>query len=74
VRVCALPSARWRETYRHSELYTVTGILPNTGFVSEAFQRLGHTLLPEVLDPACCAASCARPSTAQRPALGGRRR
>jgi site-specific recombinase len=36
--------------YRHSELYTVTGILPNTGFASEAFQRLGHTLLPEVLD------------------------
>lgn len=38
-------------TYRHSELYTTTGILPNTGFVSEGFRRLGHTLLPEVLDP-----------------------
>ena len=38
-------------TYRHGELYTATGILPNSGFVSEAFRRLGHTLLPEVLDP-----------------------
>jgi len=38
-------------TYRHSELYTSTGILPNTGFVAETFRRIGHTLLPEVLDP-----------------------
>ena len=37
--------------FRHGELYTATGILPNSGFVSEAFRRLGHTLLPEVLDP-----------------------
>jgi len=39
------------QTYRHSELYTATGILPNTGFVAEALHRIGHTLLPEVLDP-----------------------
>jgi hypothetical protein len=39
------------QTYRHSELYTVTGILPNTGFVAEGLHRIGHTLLPEVLDP-----------------------
>lgn len=38
-------------THRHAELYTVTGILPNSGFVAEGFRRLGHTLLPEVLDP-----------------------
>ena len=49
---CALREAIWTllQTYRHSELYTATGIQPNTGFVSEAFRRLGHTLLPEVLD------------------------
>ena len=39
------------QTYRHSELYTSTGILPNTGFVAETFRRIGHTFLPEVLDP-----------------------
>ncbi len=38
-------------TYRHTELYTATGILPNTGFIAEGFRRLGHSLLPEVLDP-----------------------
>jgi Site-specific recombinase len=38
------------QTHRHGELYTVTGILPNTGFVSEALRRIGHKLLPEVLD------------------------
>ena len=35
---------------RHAELYTSTGILPNTGFFSELFRRIGHTILPEVLD------------------------
>ncbi|MFZ2855046.1 MAG: site-specific recombinase [Rhodocyclaceae bacterium] len=39
------------QSYRHSELYTATGILPNTGFVAETFRRIGHTLLPDVLDP-----------------------
>jgi len=38
-------------SHRHSELYTSTGILPNTGFVAESLQRIGHKLLPEVLDP-----------------------
>ena len=38
------------QTHRHSELYTVTGILPNTSFVAEALRRIGHKLLPEVLD------------------------
>lgn len=38
------------QTHRHGELYTVTGILPNTGFVTEALRRVGHRLLPEVLD------------------------
>ncbi|WP_300452090.1 site-specific recombinase [Accumulibacter sp.] len=38
-------------THRHTELYTASGILPNTGFVSESLHRIGHTLLPEVLDP-----------------------
>jgi site-specific recombinase len=37
--------------YRHSELYTSTGILPNTGFGAEALRRIGHTFLPDVLDP-----------------------
>ena len=36
--------------YRHSELYTSTGILPNTSFASEFLRRIGHTILPEVLD------------------------
>lgn len=35
---------------RHSELYTSTGILPNTSFFSEALRRIGHTFLPEVLE------------------------
>lgn len=39
------------QTYRHGELYTSTGILPNTGFVAETLHRIGHKLLPEVLDP-----------------------
>ncbi|HRF71989.1 MAG TPA: site-specific recombinase [Accumulibacter sp.] len=38
------------QTHRHIELYTVTGILPNTGFVAELVRRIGHKLLPEVLD------------------------
>ncbi|MBK8113986.1 MAG: site-specific recombinase [Candidatus Accumulibacter sp.] len=38
-------------THRHSELYTATGILPNTGFVSEGLRRIGHKLLPDVLEP-----------------------
>lgn len=37
--------------YRHSELYTSTGILPNTSFGDEALRRIGHTFLPDVLDP-----------------------
>jgi site-specific recombinase len=37
--------------YRHGELYTSTGILPNTGFAAETLRRIGHTLLPDVLDP-----------------------
>lgn len=36
--------------HRHSELYTSTGILPNTGFFTECFRRIGHKLLPEALD------------------------
>jgi len=39
------------QTYRHAELYTATGILPNTGFLSEIFRRIGHSFLPDVLDP-----------------------
>jgi len=39
------------QTHRHSELYAASGILPNTGFFSEAFRRIGHKLLPDVLDP-----------------------
>lgn len=39
------------QTYRHSELYTSTGILPNTGFAAETLRRIGHTFLPDVLDP-----------------------
>ncbi len=35
---------------RHSELYTTTGILPNTGFLSEYFRRIGHKFLPESVD------------------------
>ncbi|MDR1277097.1 MAG: site-specific recombinase [Candidatus Accumulibacter sp.] len=35
---------------RHSMLYTTSGILPNTGFFSEFFRRLGHKFLPDVLD------------------------
>ncbi|MDR1367568.1 MAG: site-specific recombinase [Candidatus Accumulibacter sp.] len=35
---------------RHSLLYTTSGILPNTGFFSEFFRRLGHKFLPDVLD------------------------
>ena len=37
-------------THRHSDLYTSTGILPNTGFVAECLRRVGHKILPEVLD------------------------
>lgn len=40
-----------QQSCRHSELYTSTGILPNTGFFSEIFRRIGHKCLPEVLDP-----------------------
>lgn len=40
-----------QQTYRHAELYTATGILPNTGFFSETFRRIGHKCLPDVLDP-----------------------
>ena len=36
--------------HRHSELYTSTGILPNTGFFSEIFRRIGHKILPEAVD------------------------
>jgi site-specific recombinase len=43
--------ARLARTHRQTDLYTHTGILPNTGFVSEAFHRIGHKLLPDVLDP-----------------------
>ena len=38
------------QSFRHSELYTSTGILPNTGFASEFFRRIGHTILPEFLE------------------------
>lgn len=38
------------QTHRHSELYTSIGILPNTGFLTECFRRIGHTILPEALD------------------------
>jgi len=38
-------------THHHVELYTATGILPNTGFVHETLHRIGYTLLPEVRDP-----------------------
>jgi hypothetical protein len=62
--------ARLARTHRHTELYTHTGILPNTGFVSEAFRRIGHKLLPDVLDPVCCAPSCAPRSTGRVTATG----
>ncbi|MRD73604.1 preprotein translocase subunit TatB [Rhodocyclus tenuis] len=39
------------QSHRHSELYAASGILPNTGFFSEAFRRIGHKLLPDVPDP-----------------------
>ena len=39
------------QTHRHTELYTATGILPNSGFIAEGLHRIGHTLLPGVLDP-----------------------
>lgn len=32
-------------------MYVSTGILPNTGFFSEAERRIFHKLLPEVVDP-----------------------
>ena len=48
VRTALLDTQR---VLRHAELYTSTGILPNTGFVSEIFRRIGHKCLPEVLDP-----------------------
>ncbi len=35
---------------RHADLYASTGILPNTGFFTELFRRIGHKLLPEALD------------------------
>ncbi|MFT3847432.1 MAG: site-specific recombinase [Propionivibrio sp.] len=38
------------EMHRHSDLYTLTGILPNTSFISECLRRIGHKILPEVLD------------------------
>ena len=38
-------------SHRHAELYTATGILPNTGFVTEGLRRIGHAMLPDVLDP-----------------------
>lgn len=38
------------KTHRHSDLYTATGILPNTGFLAECLRRVGHKILPEVLD------------------------
>ena len=37
---------------RHADLYTSTGILPNTGFFTELFRRIGHQVLPEALDVA----------------------
>ncbi|MFZ4538612.1 site-specific recombinase [Propionivibrio sp.] len=37
-------------SHRHSELYTSTGILPNTSFVAEFFSRIGHKILPEALE------------------------
>ena len=37
-------------SHRHSEIYTTTGILPNTGFVTEIFRRIGHKWLPEALE------------------------
>ncbi|MEO8411213.1 MAG: preprotein translocase subunit TatB, partial [Propionivibrio sp.] len=36
--------------HRHSEIYTATGILPNTGFFTEIFRRIGHKWLPEALE------------------------
>ncbi len=38
-------------THRHLELYTASGILPNTSFLHESLHRIGYTLLPEVRDP-----------------------
>lgn len=38
------------QTHRHSDLYTSTGILPNSSFVSEGLRRIGHKILPEALD------------------------
>ncbi len=32
-------------------MYASTGILPNTGFFSEAARRISHKLLPEIVDP-----------------------
>ncbi len=32
-------------------MYASTGILPNTGFFSEAARRISHKLLPELVDP-----------------------
>lgn len=43
--------ARLVQTHRHTELYTATGILPNSGFIAEGLHRIGHKLLPAVLDP-----------------------
>lgn len=39
------------QTQRHAELYAASGILPNTGFFSEAFRRIGHKLLPDISEP-----------------------
>ncbi len=36
--------------HRHTELYTATGILPSSSFVSEGLRRIAHRLLPEALD------------------------
>lgn len=35
------------ECKRHSDLYTSAGTLPNTGFFTEIFRRIGHKMLPE---------------------------
>ncbi|MDR2365137.1 MAG: site-specific recombinase [Zoogloeaceae bacterium] len=38
-------------TRRAGSLYMHLGILPSTGFFSETWRRISHTLLPEVRDP-----------------------
>ncbi|MDR0233874.1 MAG: site-specific recombinase [Zoogloeaceae bacterium] len=39
------------ETRRPGSLYLNLGILPSTGFFSESWRRVAHTLLPEVRNP-----------------------